>query len=161
MSTSKPTILLVPGSFAAGNVYAPLVSLFRAQGFSALAAQLPSSQKRYPLPPATLQDDAAHVRGIVEQLLAEEESRQVVVVAHSYGGTVATEAFEGLGTHGEGKGGVRRLVFLTATAPRVGETLNTALRQREDLLPKVTVGFTPSPPLVLAFCVQSLVEGLW
>jgi pimeloyl-ACP methyl ester carboxylesterase len=66
-----------------------------------------------------LEDDAKHVRGVVEHLINEEGGKEVVVLAHSYGGTVATEALEGLGAK-DGKG-VKRLVFLSAVAPRVGE----------------------------------------
>ncbi|XPS70465.1 hypothetical protein M3J09_002681 [Ascochyta lentis] len=137
MSPSKPTIVIIPGSFSVYGAYDPFLALLRAQDFTALAIQLPSTQKRHPQPPATLQDDAAHVRGVVEQLVAEGGGSEVVVVAHSYGGTVATEALSGLGVAAgdEKKGGVRRLVFLSATAPKVGETQVTAMRLEAGFLP--------------------------
>jgi alpha-beta hydrolase superfamily lysophospholipase len=137
MSSTKPTILIVPGSFSEYGIYNPFLAQIRAQGFTALALKLPSTQKRYPLPPATLQDDAAHVRGVVEHLINEAEGAEVVVLAHSYGGTVATEALEGLGVK-EGKG-VRRLVFLSAVAPRVGENQVSAMKLEDGFLPEVTV----------------------
>lgn len=136
MSPSKPTIVLVPGSFSAYGVYSPFLALLRAQGFTALAIQLPSTQKRHPLPPATLQDDATHVRGVVEKLIAEKEGTEVVVFAHSYGGSVVTEALAGL------EGGVKRLVFLSATVPRVGENQISAMKLREGMLPEEIVSLS-------------------
>lgn len=79
-----------------------------------------------------------HVRGVVEHLIAEGGGTDVVVLAHSYGGTVATEALEGLGIK-EGKGGVKRLVFLSAVAPRVGENQVSAMKLEEGFLPEATV----------------------
>ena len=139
MATSRPTIVIVPGSFSAYGAYDPFVALLRAQGFTTFAVKLPSTQKRHPLPPATLQDDAAHVRGVVEALVAEKEGSQVAVLAHSYGGSVATEALAGL------QSGVKRLVFLSATAPRVGETQISAMRLREEMLPQEIVSLLSFP----------------
>lgn len=137
MSPTKPTILIVPGSFSDYGIYDPFLAQIRAQGFTAFALKLPSTQKRYPLPPASLQDDAAHLRGVVEHLIAEDEGAEVVVLAHSYGGTVATEALEGLG--GKDGKGVKRLVFLSAVAPRVGENQVSAMKLEEGFLPEATV----------------------
>lgn len=145
MFSDKPTIVIVPGSFSAYGVYEPFVKIIRDKGFSAFAVQLPSTQKRHPLPPATLQDDASHVRGIVERLIAEEEGREVVIVGHSYGGSVATEALSGLGLgegrdhEGKRKGGVKRIVFLSATVPRVGETQISAMKLGPGMLPEEIV----------------------
>ena len=143
MSPTKPTILIVPGSFSEYGIYNPFLAQIRNQGFTAFALKLPSTQKRAPLPPATLQDDAAHARGVAEHLIAE--GAEVVVLAHSYGGTVATEAFEGLGVK-EGKG-IKRLVFLSAVAPKVGENQVSAMKLEEGFLPQVTVSVLPILPL--------------
>lgn len=139
MSSTKPTIVIVPGSFSAYGVYDPFLAKIRGEGFTALALKLPSTQKRHPLPPATLQDDAAHVRGVIERLIAEGDGTEVVILAHSYGGTVATEALTGLGIKDGGKGGVKRLVFLSAIAPKVGETQVTAMRLEAGFLPEEMV----------------------
>ena len=139
MVPTKPTIVIVPGSFTAYGAYDSFIALLRAQGFTALAIKLPSTQKRHPLPPATLQEDAAHARGVVERLITEREGTEVVVMAHSYGGSVATEAFAGLG--------VKRMVFLSAVVPRVGETLLTAMKVEVGFLPEEVVS---RPSLLLA-----------
>lgn len=143
MAPTKPTLLIIPGSFTKYGAYDSFLALLRARSFTALAVALPSTQKRYPLPPATLQDDAAHVRGVVERLVAEGEGTEVVVVAHSYGGTVAAEALEGLGVREGAKGGVKRVVYLTAVVPRVGETQVQAMRMEGGGLPAETVSLIP------------------
>lgn len=122
---AKPTILLVPGSFSSRGMYKNTVDKLRSQGYPALAIDLPSAQKRYPLEPATLQDDAGHIRAVTDALIAE--GNELVVVCHSYGGTPTSEGLAGLGKH-EGKlGGVKRIIYLTAVIPRVGEDYMKAL----------------------------------
>ncbi|KAJ4344068.1 hypothetical protein N0V95_006401 [Ascochyta clinopodiicola] len=148
--SSNPTIVLVPGSFSAAGAYASFIALLRAQNLTALAIQLPSTQKRHPQPPATLQDDAAHVRGVVEQLIAEGEGTEVVVLAHSYGGSVVSEAVAGLGIKAGKKGGVRRLVFLSATVPRVGENQVEAMKLEEGFLPAEVGGYMHMDPVLMA-----------
>lgn len=64
----NPTILIVPGSFAGPGIYDHLVKMLKEQGYPSFALQLPSTQKRMPLPPATMQDDAETVRRAVETL---------------------------------------------------------------------------------------------
>ena len=150
MSSTKPTIVIIPGSFSAYGTYDPFLALIRNEGFTALAVKLPSTQKRHPLPPATLQDDAAHVRSVVEQITAEGDGTEVVILAHSYGGTVATEALAGLGLTGEKKGGIKRLVFLSAIAPKVGETQLTAMRLEGGLLPEDVGGYMHMDAAVMA-----------
>jgi pimeloyl-ACP methyl ester carboxylesterase len=141
MSSTKPTIVIIPGSFSAHGAYDSFLALLRAEGFTAVAVNLPSTQKRMPLPPATLKDDAALVRGVVGALVAENEGTEVVILAHSYGGTVATEALAGLGIKEGKKGGVRRLIFLSAIAPRVGETQVQTMKLDEAFLPAAVVSF--------------------
>lgn len=58
---------------------------------------------------------------------------------------MATEALAGLGVQEGKKGGVRRLVFLSAVAPRVGETQIQAMKLDEAFLPTAVV----SPTLLL------------
>jgi pimeloyl-ACP methyl ester carboxylesterase len=120
-----PTILLVPGSFAPPTIYAATLAHLRARGFPAVALRLPSTVKRMPLAPATMLDDADVIRRAAEALLAQ--GREVVVVCHSYGGTPTSQALVGLG--------VRRIVYLSAIVPRVGESQVRAFSGEEEGLP--------------------------
>lgn len=109
---TKPTIVFVPGSFSAAYVYKELVVQLRSKGFPALELILPSTQKRVGLEPATMEEDARQIRAVAEALISQK--KDVVVVAHSYGGTPTTEALAGVP--------VKRIVYLTAIAPKVGES---------------------------------------
>ncbi len=76
-TATKPTILIVPGSFAPASLYDNFIPLLKKAGFPAFAMQLPSTVKRMPLPPVTMQDDADAIRGVVEML--GNFGREVVV----------------------------------------------------------------------------------
>jgi hypothetical protein len=77
---TKPSIVIVPGSFAVQGCYQDLVDRLRAKGFPALAIDLLSSQKRLGLEPATMQDDAKHIRAVAETLIGQ--GKEVVVMCH-------------------------------------------------------------------------------
>lgn len=132
---TKPTILIVPGSFTTTTIYAPVVSLLRAQGYPALALELPSTQKRFPLEPATMADDADVIKRAAETLIGQ--GRELVVVCHSYGGTPTTQGLAGVA-------GVKRIVYLSAAAPRKGESHITAMELKEGMLPPISVSITPT-----------------
>lgn len=74
---SKPTILIVPGSFAPPVIYKDIVENLRKAGFPAVALRTPSTLKRMPLPPATMSDDANTIKGAVEAVIAQ--GKEVVV----------------------------------------------------------------------------------
>jgi hypothetical protein len=78
-----------------------------------------------PLPPATMSDDASLIRRTAEMLISQ--GKEVVVLAHSYGGTPTTQALAGLK--------VRRIVYLTAIVPAAGETNVVAMGGEEGDLP--------------------------
>jgi hypothetical protein len=67
---NKPTILIVPGSFAPTTSYKEFVDILRSKGYPALAVQLPSTQKRMPLQPATMKDDADVIKRAAEMLIS-------------------------------------------------------------------------------------------
>lgn len=56
-----------------------------------------------------------------------DAGKEVVVVMHSYGGVVGTEALHGLGLENRktagNAGGVKRMIFLTAFIPQLGQSL--------------------------------------
>ncbi|KAK6853972.1 hypothetical protein PG995_010784 [Apiospora arundinis] len=70
-----------------------------------------------------LPDDAAALRAELERL-ADEKGEDIIMVVHSYGGMVGSNAVEGLGRrtrHAQGKkGGVVMLVYMCALAVDVG-----------------------------------------
>ena len=98
----KPTIVLVHGAWADGPSWNAVSTELQGQGFTVLT------------PPNLLRGvagDAAYVASF----LAQRTTGPVVLVGHSYGGVVITNA-------GTGGGDVRALVYVDAFIPEVGET---------------------------------------
>jgi Alpha/beta hydrolase family len=89
----KPTIIFVQGSFQIPLVYSKLVKGLQSNGYSVVSPALPSctGTDAPDFPSRTLVDDAMAVRRELERLI-KVESKKVVVVMHSYGGLVGSEA---------------------------------------------------------------------
>jgi alpha-beta hydrolase superfamily lysophospholipase len=134
MSSTNPTILVVPGSFAPPTIYKEIITHLRALNFPAVALELPSTMKRMPLEPATMKDDADVIRRAAETLLAQ--GKEVVVLCHSYGGTPTSEALVKLK--------VKRIVYLAAIVPKVGEHQCMAFSGEEKLPMETVVSFPDS-----------------
>ncbi|KAF2967418.1 hypothetical protein GQX73_g6173 [Xylaria multiplex] len=125
---SKPYFLLVPGSFAPAPFYDDLVYRVRAHGYDMKALQLATAGLKAgegrDTPPATMYDDAALIAKEVEALA--DAGREVILVAHSYGGMPATESINGLSVQArkkEGKiGGVVRLAYKTVLVTTLGHS---------------------------------------
>ncbi|KAH9894603.1 catalytic protein [Xylariomycetidae sp. FL2044] len=92
VSNSKPAIVLVQGSFQLPEVYDKLTSALRASGYCVSHPALPSltDQDKLDFVSKSLTDDALAVRSEVSHLVGKGE--KVIVVMHSYGGLVGTEA---------------------------------------------------------------------
>jgi pimeloyl-ACP methyl ester carboxylesterase len=121
--TETPTLLLVHGSWHGPWCWEKLVPALERRGIPAVTVALPSSGDD----PATLgnvPDDAAAVEEAEGRIAGE-----VIVVGHSYGGMVITEARPGPN--------VRHLVYLGAFMPGLGQSL-------VDFLPP-----GPLPPFVV------------
>lgn len=90
---SKPTIIIVQGSFQTPHVYEDLKNKLVGKGYSTIHPELPSCSNIDAPDFATkdLIDDALAVRSAVTRLV-EYESKKVVLVMHSYGGLVGSEA---------------------------------------------------------------------
>lgn len=151
-TTTKPTILIVPGSFSAASLYDTLISALHALSFRAIVSDLPSASRLPPAPAASMADDAAHFHGLAESLA--DEGRDIVIVTHSYGGIPGTEAAKGLAKadrEAEGKrGGVVRLVYLTSIVPPVGGSLISTLGEVSKAITiKVCVPTLPIPTPLL------------
>ncbi len=99
----KPTIVLVHGAWADASSWNAVATALQGQGFTVLA---PTNLLRNPT------TDAAYVSSYI----AQRTSGPVVLVGHSYGGFVITNA-------ATGGGDVRALVYVDAFAPAEGETV--------------------------------------
>ncbi|MFE2960108.1 alpha/beta fold hydrolase [Nocardia tengchongensis] len=99
------TIVLVHGGFVDGAGWRGVYDALTADGFDVRIVQNPTK---------SLADDAATTRDVLDGI-----DGPVVLVGHSYGGAVITEA----GNHDK----VGALVYVTAFAPDQGESVNTLL----------------------------------
>lgn len=128
---TKPSIILVPGSFARPEFYDPIVDVVKSHGYSIRALHLPSvGLEAGPVgPPPSMYDDAAFIAREVEKLA--DEGNDILLVAHSYGGVPATESLKGLSKEERAKsgkaGGVVRLAYLTCLVPAVGSNSASVL----------------------------------
>ncbi|OAL39241.1 hypothetical protein AYO20_01559 [Fonsecaea nubica] len=129
MAHSYPSIVIIPGSFSPASMYYGVVdeiqTLTDGSSDSVFVNNLPSASRNPPEEPATLEDDATFFRGIFEKLA--DQGKDIVVVAHSYGGVVGTESLSGVGKverqeRGQ-PGGVVRIVYLSAHVPEAGRSL--------------------------------------
>lgn len=98
----ETTVVLVHGAFADGSSWNKVVPLLQAKGLKVVAVQNPLT---------SLPDDVAATKRAIDA-----QAGPVVLVGHSWGGTVITEA----GTDDK----VKALVYVAAFAPSVGESTN-------------------------------------
>ncbi|GKZ32065.1 hypothetical protein AbraIFM66950_001174 [Aspergillus brasiliensis] len=124
MSQPKPSIVIVPGAYALPELYDPVTTRLASQGYEVHTVHLPSvAPSDGPLPkPGSMYDDAEVIAGAIKRLV--NQGKEVVVVAHSYGGTPASQSIQGLVKKegSEHAGGVVRLAYLTAVVPAEGES---------------------------------------
>lgn len=112
--TDSPLVLLVHGAWHGAWCWAPLQAELDARGIPSFAVDLPGHGVST-LPLGDLHGDAEHLADVIADL-----DRDVVLVGHSYGGAVITEAAARAGR-------VVHLVYLTAFALDDGESIMSLL----------------------------------
>jgi pimeloyl-ACP methyl ester carboxylesterase len=111
-AADAPSVMLVHGAWANGSSWARVVPLLQARGLDVVAVHNPLS---------SFEADVAATRRVIEG-----SRKDVILVGHSYGGAVITEA----GNSDK----VRALVYVAAFAPAPGQSVNAI------------VGAAPQPP---------------
>ena len=99
--TQKPTIIFVHGLFADGSSWSEVIPTLLSNGYEVISVQNPTS---------SLAEDVAYTKRAIDRAAGP-----VILVGHSWGGFVITEA----GNDPKVKG----LVYVAALAPDKGETL--------------------------------------
>ena len=123
---SKPTILLATGSFALPSFYDKIAGSIRANGFEFIVPHLLTSGESAgtgrATPPPSMQDDAKMLAEEITKLA--DQGKDVVLMAHSYGGVPASQCVKGLTkserTAAGKKGGLVALAYMTCLVPEVG-----------------------------------------
>lgn len=106
MNTIKPAIALVHGGFVDGSGWEEVYRILRKDGFEVRIVQNPTT---------SLADDVAATK----RVLAEQKA-PVILVGHSYGGAVITEAGNDPSVAG--------LVYIAAFAPDRGESVAALIK---------------------------------
>jgi pimeloyl-ACP methyl ester carboxylesterase len=101
MNATLPTIVLVHGAFAESASWNGVIPDLQRRGYTTISAANPLRG---------LQHDAAYVRSVIESV-----SGPVVVAGHSYGGSVMSEAADGIP-------GVKALVYAASFQLEPGES---------------------------------------
>ena len=122
--SSKPTIVLVHGAFADSSSWNGVIRVLEKDGYPVVAAANPLR---------SVKSDAQYVGDIVAGIKSP-----VVLVGHSYGGSVISEA-------AHGRTNVKALVYVAAFAPLAGETAAGL----SGKFPGSTLGPTLAPPVTL------------
>jgi pimeloyl-ACP methyl ester carboxylesterase len=122
---AKPTIVLVHGAFAESSSWNGVIGVLEKDGYDVIAAANPLR---------SVKSDADAIASVVGSI-----KTPVVLVGHSYGGSVISEA-------ALGKSNVKALVFVAAFAPDAGETAATL----SGKFPGSTLGPAIADPVPLA-----------
>jgi len=99
---SKPTVVLVHGAWADSGSWDQVVARLQRQGYTVIA---------FPTPLRSLPDDSAYLAAFLSSVPGP-----IVLVGHSYGGAVITNA-------ATGNPNVKALVYVDAFLPDQGETI--------------------------------------
>lgn len=105
-ASSKPNIVLVPGAYEDGSMWTKVVRLLQSKGFRVTVV---------PIPLTSLAADAAITKSVIDR-----QKGPVILVGHSWGGVVITEAGNDANVIG--------LVYVAALAPDAGEGSGDSLK---------------------------------
>jgi pimeloyl-ACP methyl ester carboxylesterase len=112
-----PTIVLVHGAFVDGSGWAGVYQILRSDGYEVVVVQNPTT---------SLEDDVAATRRVLATIPGK-----VVLVGHSYGGVVITEA----GSDPK----VTALVYVAAFAPDAGESVSSIVASAPSGAPALPI----------------------
>ena len=122
----KPTIVFAPGAWHQPSCFDLIRQFLHRRGYTTDAVSYPSVGYHTG---KTLSDDTIALRRILENVA--DTGREIVLVLHSYGGTVGSNAVAELGVHErfkQGKtGGVIMVVYMTAYAIPVGKSVRQVI----------------------------------
>jgi pimeloyl-ACP methyl ester carboxylesterase len=123
--TGKPTVVLVHGAFAESSSWNGVLTELIARGYPVVAAANPLRG---------VKNDADYIASVLKSI-----EGPIVLVGHSYGGSVITNA-------ANGNKNVKALVYVAAFAPDAGETAG----ELSGRFPGGTLDRALAPPVALS-----------
>ncbi|KAI0113069.1 alpha/beta-hydrolase [Daldinia grandis] len=131
LSTNYPAIVLVPGAFGTPDGFERLLPYLKDAGYTTHPGRYPSCN---PLDPstATCQNDIASLRDNILLPLLDKQQKDIVIIAHSYGGVIAGGAAKGLDirtriTKDQIGGRIIGLIYVAGNIALEGESLLEAV----------------------------------
>ncbi|KAJ5610995.1 alpha/beta-hydrolase [Penicillium lagena] len=119
---TNPAIVIIPGAWHRPKHYQHLINSLAKVNYEAVGVTMPSVDSSPPH--ASWDQDAQAVRRVILEYL--DAGRDVIAVAHSFGGIAMSEAVKGLGKQDREKQGLKgavvRLIYMTAMALPKGQT---------------------------------------
>lgn len=134
---APPTVLLVHGAWHCPRIhYNKLVRGLSSAGFTVEAPELPTINGDKP-PTKALCDDTSFIQKAAQELV--DAGRVVLVLAHSYGGIVTTNALNEDLAYAKRRiaglaGGIVQLVYLCAFMPQIGGSISSIIKDSGALL---------------------------
>jgi len=126
MSDQKPAILVVHGAYFLPLAWDAFKASLNSAGFQVSVPRLPTCGDSRP-PTALLSHDVSAVRAAATELISA--GHRILVLAHSYGGIVTSEAItpELYASNNGGEKGVVSLVYLAAWLVQPGDALTDVI----------------------------------
>ncbi|KAI1078522.1 alpha/beta-hydrolase [Whalleya microplaca] len=114
MTAPLPTIILVHGAWSTPAIYQPYITALEAAGFTVHCPRLPSCSGVSP-PTASFTEDVACVQTLLHSLTTTNPGQRILLIMHSYGGAVGTDAVSGLlATNPSAQASIVHLLYLCA-----------------------------------------------
>lgn len=116
VAAARPALVIVPGNFSLPRFWSAIQRSVEDKGYPVEVVPLQSSREERIDPAPGLADDVKEAQLVLNKHI--NQGKDVVMLMHSYGGMVGTEATRGLSRNEREKaglkGGITRLIFLAA-----------------------------------------------
>ncbi|KAJ5279495.1 hypothetical protein N7478_004867 [Penicillium angulare] len=126
----KPSIIIIPGAWHRPKHYEKLNKGLEEFGYESVAVDLPSLDSSPPL--TSWEADAQEVRRVIMNHL--DHGKNVIMIAHSFGGVAMSEAVKGLGRKARQdqglQGAVVRLVYMAAVVIPIGQSYMDQMKMK-------------------------------
>jgi pimeloyl-ACP methyl ester carboxylesterase len=121
-SPNKPVVVIVPGAWHRAAQFSTLTDRLEAVGYIVKLADYPSTGPSPDDLPENIDGDIAAIQKVLTPLA--EKGHDIVLVAHSAGGLLASHAAQGFAKSERSDGGIVKLVYLCAFAIPEGQSIN-------------------------------------
>ncbi|KAI1043190.1 hypothetical protein LB505_006142 [Fusarium chuoi] len=116
VAAARPALVIIPGNFSLPRFWSAIKRSVEDKGYPVEVVPLQSSREEKIDPAPGLADDVKEAQSVLKKHI--DQGKDVVMLMHSYGGMVGTEATRGLSRKEREKtgltGGITRMVFLAA-----------------------------------------------